>query len=104
MFLALSLIQTCTVDGLEGLVLAALFDEDTQFAPGFSDERFASIRRHQSPAEVLGLLGEPLLRSTDAAGVSWHFSRSPHDTHFRVRVVHFHEGTVDETLAEFSVD
>jgi hypothetical protein len=53
---------------------------------------------------VKGALGEPLSRVTHDDGESWHFSRSPTDTHFRNRVVHFRNGVVTEAFAEFSVD
>ncbi len=102
--LTLIWVEVRNPDGVEGLVLGALFEEDTQYAPGFSDSRFLGVEPGQSTADVKGALGEPLSRVTDDDGETWHFSRSPTDTHFRNRVVHFRNGVVTEAFAEFSVD
>ena len=52
------------LDGVDGWLLAKLYDDDTQYASGFSDARFRNVRVGDTEAEVIALLGPPL-------GESW---------------------------------
>jgi hypothetical protein len=52
------------LDGVDGWLLAKLYDDDTQYAEGFSDARFRNVRVGNTEAEVIALLGPPL-------GESW---------------------------------
>ena len=83
---------------------------NTEFAEGYSEKAFCSIRKGMSEAEVLALLGEPFRKSETmmAEGGSaefkpvdcWHYSRKRQDKMggfaSLVRIVVFRDGTVLE--------
>ena len=83
---------------------------NTEFAEGYSEKAFCSIRKGMSEAEVLALLGEPFRKSETMMAESgsaefmpvdcWHYSRKRQDKvgEFAslVRIVAFRDGTVVE--------
>jgi outer membrane protein assembly factor BamE (lipoprotein component of BamABCDE complex) len=57
----LAAIHFCSLEGLQGLLFSALAaEEDTIFAPDYSDTSFRAVQRGMSEAEVLGHLRSPL--------------------------------------------
>jgi hypothetical protein len=97
------------IDGIDGWLWSLSLEEDTVYAPGYSDAAFRGIRRGMSVEEVHKLLGPPLSRwdvswTDDGGNFSERWSHSPGDTNFRNRVVRFRAGHVDWKHAEFYVD
>lgn len=62
-------------DRLSELVLPYLADDDTAYAPGFTESAFRRIRPGYSQAQVIALLGNPL-GSRDYEGFTyWYYSQ-----------------------------
>lgn len=93
------------LDGLTGLFFTGGFEEDTEYAPGYSDEGFLRVRRGMSEQEVLAILGSPL-GTVDLAESrqSWVYSRSPGHKSYRVRCFVFEDRRVAEIIHEFYID
>ena len=101
---------SCSVPGGTSEVLWSLaLNDDTIYAPAYTDEQFNSIRVGMSEAEVVRRLGPPLDTydppSPDPTwdrGMVW--SKSAHDSNYKVRGLLFRRGRVSEKFAEFYVD
>lgn len=95
-----------SLDGLDGLLLSAIYGDDTRFAATYSGAAFRSVRVGQSKSQVEQALGRPLSESAFEDGeVTWHYSDSPTGGSFRNRVVRFSaDGGVAAVTAEFYVD
>jgi hypothetical protein len=93
-------------DGLfdEALLWMMGGGEHTEYADGFSEERFRRIRAGDSEASVRAALGEPLSVHTIAAKKFLTYSRSPSSTHFRLRVVVVEGGVVKEVASFVFID
>jgi hypothetical protein len=79
--------------------------EDTRYSPGYSDRGFRAVKVGMEAAEVERLLGKPLDHRIFDGNLIWFFSRSPGDTHYRLRVIHFDpDGRVRKKSSEFYVD
>ena len=90
------------LDNLGGLIFPLFLKEDTEYAPGYSDQAFRKIAAGMTQTEVFTELGQPLstLYSRDGeTAMAW--TRSPSGEHYRWRVVYFVNGKVDRTLATF---
>jgi hypothetical protein len=96
--------------GPEDVALDVLLTDDTLYAPGYSDEQFNAIRVGMTEAEVLDRLGPPIDEpySPHYEGADWdkgmRWTKSAHDSHYKVRVIRFRAGRVSEKDAEFYVD
>jgi len=108
---SLLVLTSCTVPGgTEEVVLDLLLTDDTLYAPGYTDDQFNLIEIGMTESEVLRRLGPPIdepyhpqLEGQDwDEGMRW--TRSAHDSHYKVRVVIFRAGRVAEKFAEFYVD
>jgi hypothetical protein len=55
------------------------------------------VMRGMLKADVTGRVGR-------VTGVSWLYSRSPHDTHYRMRVVHLDQGRTTDVLSGWYFD
>lgn len=98
-------LQVASPEGVHGEVFLKVFGEDTQFAPGYSDQKFRSLQVGASAAEVRSKLGDPLEAvSTARGGAFWFYSRSPTSTHYRLRAIHIEDERVQEVIAELYVD
>jgi outer membrane protein assembly factor BamE (lipoprotein component of BamABCDE complex) len=67
------------LDGLHGWFFSSgegPFEEDTVYAPGYSDKAFRRVKRGMSEQEVLNILGSPL-------GESWCYEKTEHER-FRI--------------------
>jgi hypothetical protein len=109
-------IALISLDGLGGLVFGLLGEEDTVYAPGYSDRAFRQVEIGMSQQEVLSLLGEPIspFRLTGEplmdwsrafpAEWCWEYSHSPSDSDFRIRCVYIENGKVVGKRAGYWVD
>jgi hypothetical protein len=150
LIIGMLLIHLRLLDGLPGWTLATFYQDDTQYASGYADKAFRTVRDGMTEEELITLLGAPL-------GISWVFertapervvvsfgadgkvehvypldnslriaigteanllqarmgapsrkifaySRSPHDSSYRVRVVHVAGGRVTGKFHEYYVD
>ena len=90
------------LDNLGGLIFPLFLEEDTEYAPGYSDKAFRKVVDGMTESDVYALLGQPLstLYSRDGeTAMTW--TRSPSGKYYRWRVVYFVDGKVDRTLAIF---
>jgi hypothetical protein len=55
------------------------------------------VVRGMPKADAMGRVGR-------VTGVSWLYSRSPHDTHYRMRVVHLDQGRTTDVLSGWYFD
>jgi hypothetical protein len=101
--LALALVP---FDGWPGALLPLVWDDDTEFALGYSAMEYWSVHKGMTKEEVVARLGEPLVRwRRDSSGEEdWRWTRSPHGSSYRIRSVLFREGRVSGTFSEFYVD
>ncbi|MDA3875425.1 MAG: hypothetical protein PF795_15870 [Kiritimatiellae bacterium] len=93
------------IDGLEGVVWGTIFEEDTEYAEGYTGMRWRKLRVGMTDEQVISIIGEPLNTWTNknsTVGMSW--SQSPGDTHYRSRVLTFADGSVIRKHMEFYVD
>lgn len=100
-------VHAMSLDGLDGLLLRAMFGDGSEWSASYSALGFWRVRRGMTAAEVLALAGEPIDRYDiqHTPGLTgWRWTRNPHDTHYRVRVILFQNGKVVEKHAEFHVD
>ena len=100
-------VHKTSLDGLDGLFWSLLFEEDTRYAPGYSEAGFYKIKHGMTEAEVKRLLGEPLMVDPPDSRRNytyWRYSESPKDTHYRQRFIRFQNGIVTERISEFYVD
>jgi len=96
-----------SLDGIDGMLFQAAFDDGSEWAPGYSALGFWRVRRGMTPDEVLALVGEPLERYEvrDERGLTgWRWTRNPLSTHHKVRVVLFRNDRVVEKLSLFYLD
>lgn len=94
------------LDGWPWALMPLAWEDDTEFAQGYSALGFWLVTVGMSPDEVLDRLGPPLERYpiSESRDEGWRWSRSPHDGSYRVRVVIFREGRVAAKHSEFYVD
>jgi hypothetical protein len=70
-------VQTWSLDGVDGEALALILPDDTEYAAGYSDRAFRSVREGMTKQMVTDLLGKPLWES-------WHYSQPLNcDVHVR---------------------
>ncbi len=99
------LLHAYLLDGLDGWFFSTGFEEDTEYAGGYSDDAFRSVRLGMATRDVVALLGPPLETGALGAGrETWRWSRSPGDKSYRVRVVIFDGGRAVEIHNHFDVD
>lgn len=83
---------------------------DTNYSVGYTNNRFNKISVGMSEKEVIEILGEPITRFNPYKNneklhfVSLVYSRSPSDTHYKIRQVYLDNGVVAEVVAYFYVD
>ncbi len=94
------------LDGWPWELMQVAWEDDTEFAPTYSALGFSLVRVGMSPAEVVAAVGPPLERYPirESGEEGWRWTRSPHDSSYRVRVVIFRNGRVSEKHSEFYVD
>lgn len=89
--------------------LSLIFHEDTEYAEGYSDTAFQGITKGMTRSQVINALGEPLVywdygddKQNNRRRLS--YSRSPGDTHYRIRTIVVKDDRVEEKRVEFWVD
>jgi hypothetical protein len=94
------------LDGWPWALMRLAWEDDTQFAPGYSAVGFSLVSVGMTPAEVVAAVGPPLERYPipESGEEGWRWTRSPHHSSYRVRVVVFRKGRVSEKHLEFYVD
>jgi len=97
------IIHMTTRDGLKGVIADMFFEDSTQYAPGYSDNAFRTVKIGMSESQVYTLLGQPLDSHTTDGNLYLLYS-IPKKSHFRDRRVILHDGVVTEKNAEFYVD
>ena len=104
--LAVRMYRTATLDGWPGLIFGMIpFGEDSDYAPGYSIAGFKRVTVGMSRTNVYALIGAPLSTWTNNdSSVSERWSRSPHDTDFRCRVLIFSGNIVESKHAEYYQD
>jgi len=105
----LTLLNNYLLDGIHGWFASTVLDfgkdEDTEYAPGYSDQAFRTIKVGMTTQEVLAILGPPLeAASLGGTRETWRWSRSPGDKSYRVRAIVFEAGKVMKIKREFYVD
>jgi hypothetical protein len=93
-----------SLDGLDGLFFEAVTPDDTAFSAGYSALGFCRVGEGMTPEQVERLVGAPFERYSTTNGTGWRWTRSPHDSNYRVRVVLFVNGRVSEKLSEYYLD
>ena len=97
------------LDGLDGLILSMILEEQTEYAPGYTDRGFRDVKVGMSENKVYALIGDPLDEWTINQGkavkskyAAW--SNSPMDTHYRRRIIGLENDRVVEVTSDFWVD
>ena len=107
-------LERIKIDGLSGEVSGVLMWPDTKYSNEYSHKGFNEVSPGMTEKKVLDILGEPILRWTpyDKRGpehkkdwVSFQYTESPGDTHYRLRQVLFNDqGIVESKTGYFWVD
>lgn len=91
----LGIAEYLTLDPLAGRILLLIVGDDTEFSPGYRDSVFRAIEIGDSERAVLDRLGDPIVVVTHQNGEhSLQYSRSPNDSHYRLRVIVISAGVV----------
>lgn len=94
-----------SLDGWDGLFYRLVTIEDTRFAEGYSRDRFLQVAEGMPEAEVVGLLGPPLMKEgMPGGGDAWFYSQSPRNRSYRLRLVLFQDRRVIGKKNEYYVD
>ena len=97
-----------SLDGLYGNFLSVIFQEDTLYTKSYTDLKYRSLKKGMSKNDVASIIGKPFYtkqehNSTELIEIWW-YSKSPADTHYRMRVVAFTNNVVNETIHYYYVD
>jgi hypothetical protein len=86
---------------------------DTKYSPGYTDEKFSSVKIGMTEKQVINLLGEPLTRWRPYQYTNFHdkkhfvgleYSISPSGTHYCLRQIYLDSGVVAEKIGYFYID
>jgi hypothetical protein len=103
-------LAACSPGGVKEAIWDLALTDDTVYAPGYTDEGFNSVTVGMSEREVLRRLGPPIDGPyfPQAADPDWdkgmRWTRSAHDSHYKIRVILFRQGRVADKHAGFYVD
>ena len=97
-----------TLDGLAGNFSGLLFEEDTVYASEYSNSKYLSIQNGMTKTEVVSIIGQPFYTNEDfkikEPEERWWYSKSPGDTHYRMREVRFINDVVSRKVHYYHVD
>ena len=93
-------------DGILGELFGLILKTDTEYSPNYTDKDFAKIQTGMTENEVKGLIGKPFVAWKYDGKIIYEYSRSPGDTNYRMRQIHFSQKTknVVEVKTEFYAD
>ena len=78
------------VGGTLEMLGAVLVEDQTVYAPGYSNDNFRRVRPNMSKAEVLELIGEPFAWNLNSPGeVIGYWSRACYEGNYRWRIIFF---------------
>ena len=110
-FATFLLLTSCSEPGgVSDIVLDLLLEDDTVYAPGYTDAGFNSIEVGMAEDEVLRRLGPPIDEPwhPETVDPNWdtrmRWTRSAHDSNYKCRLLVFRAGHVVAKHAEFYVD
>ncbi len=87
------------------LLLCLMACTDTEYAPGYSEHAWESVRVGDSERAVTSKLGTPLdVRDLGGGTEGWLYTRSPSSTHYHYREIHLRAGVVTKVDAHFYFD
>jgi len=87
------------------LLLAGPVEQDTAYAPGFSEAAFARVRRGMRESDVVALVGQPYRSWTGDPGVSYaQYSWSPGSHSYWQRKLVYRDGAVTRIDESFWFD
>ena len=94
------------LDGWPGSAGPILLGHDTEYAATYSTASFRAVQVGMNEEEVSRLLGPPLRQFPTGGGSRqvWAWTRSPHSSDYRMRMLAFEHGRVVERHAEFYLD
>lgn len=98
------------LDGALGTIMSINVIEDTEYTEGYSDDKFYAISIGMKEKDLLELIGEPFLRYNPSSKHNKQqfeilkYSRSPGDTHYRIRLVFVKDKIVIKTESSFYFD
>jgi hypothetical protein len=81
--------------------LLLIVEGDTQFAPGYSDRAFATLKVVDAESRVREALGDPLETRPFEGREFLHYTRSPTSKSYRQRTIVLFDGAVVEIVAGF---
>lgn len=84
-------------------LMRCFFEDDTVYAGGFDETRFAAVDAGTSGPEVLASIGDPLSRREEAGTEYWHYATpGPKHSSHSMRLLVFREGRVVSVVRRFS--
>jgi hypothetical protein len=92
---------------LIGEVVLFAMGDDTEYAAGFTEEKFDAIRVGDAEDRVLAILGDPIKLVESRSNERTHvllYATSPRSTHYRRRVVVIADSVVKEVISDIWVD
>jgi outer membrane protein assembly factor BamE (lipoprotein component of BamABCDE complex) len=104
------------MDGLKGIFFSSGIEDDTVWAPGYSDDAFLAVRSGMTREEVYALLGQPLevrsfpmwsdfdTRRQNPGEVVECWTVTPNNSSYRVRQIVFSGDKVVDKFNEFYLD
>ena len=87
-------------DGTGTLIFSMIFPTHTDYAPGFTEQKFDQIKVGMDTSEVKEILGMPLMRWQD----QWCYTFSYQSKSYKIRQVEIVDGKVKEVMRYFYVD
>lgn len=99
-------VPTLKLDGYSGLFLSILlFTDDTKYSDNYSGWKFLKIKKGMTKNQAYDILGKPILVFSPSEDIiSLQYSKSPKDTHYRIRQVYLKDNKVIEKVSYFYVD
>ncbi len=94
------------LDGYSGLLLSILlFTDDTKYSDNYSGWKFLKIKKGMTKNQVYDILGKPFVIFNPIEDVfALQYSKSPKDTHYRIRTIYLKDDKVIERFSFFYVD
>lgn len=112
--MALMLLHSRQLDGLDGWLFGMMLTEDTVYAAGYSDAAFRRVKAGMTADTVVSILGEPLrirtdlfpfrTRAVEMSDECWAYTVSPGNTDYRQRRIFFSNGIVSVKESSIWVD